>query len=214
MGLLSLNDVTTVLQTGSLTTDQQLYYQFLINAAEAAIQRLCGRKFVRATYTDYLNSNPTDEITLRETPVASITAIYMDAERVFGADKLLDPSTYQLKLDGYSNDSESGIVYRIKGTWNPGDSWCQLPGRAPILPRRVPGCIKVVYPAGFATCPYDLRMAICHTIAYLRTTTANGAGFRSESDEGYSYSLNTPDEELLKIGSVSSVVARLRRFVS
>lgn len=223
MGLLNVNDVATVMQLGTLDADSKNYWQFLLNSAEAAIQRLSSRRFARATYTDYSDSRDTDELLLRETPVASIVAIYEDKNRVFGPDTLVDPSKYQLKLDGYSNDSESGIVTRINGCWNLAGSWWGWPGlmgNVSLIARgprnrlnKIPGCIKAVYLGGFAIIPYDLRTAIIQTVAYLDKSMPHGAAFKSDSHEGYSWSIATPDEELMRIGSVGSVVARYRRFV-
>jgi hypothetical protein len=210
--LVSLDDVVIALRLGTLDEADEDYYQFLLNSAVAAIQRLTGRRFARATYTDYLDSRDFDEITLRETPVISITGIYEDRDALFGGDTLIDSTKYRLKLDGYSGDSESGIVRRINSYWNLSGDWSRIPGAIAYRAQRIPGCIKVVYVGGFASTPSDLKKAICDTVAFMRSTTANGAGFRGESDEGYSYTLNTADEDLLKIGSVRNIVANYRRF--
>lgn len=104
-----------------------------------------------STYVDYLDGPARDDYTrldLRVRPVASITSIYDDPDRLYGAGELVASSEYTL-------DGEAGVV-RIDGDAT--HAWTTA--------RRA---IKVTYTAGWTdgSAPADLRRALLEIVGSL-----------------------------------------------
>lgn len=105
------------------------------------ICKQANRKFLKAAYTEYFNGGTgINKVFLREYPVASITTVHDDPDRVYGDDALLDS-------DDYVVDGDTGILYFdtfvSKGLRN----------------------IKVVYEGGYDPIPNDIKLCACVLIA-------------------------------------------------
>jgi hypothetical protein len=60
--------------------------------------------------------------------------------------------------------------------------------------------------------PADIELAVWQIVAQLRSGRTTGQTAASESYEDYSRSFATPDADILRVGSVSQIVRRYRRF--
>lgn len=148
--LAELDDIKGYL---NLTTeDDDVLLSDIIKRKNAHVKQYCQRDFLQATYTEYHsgggpsillpfqypNINGMLALMLEQYPVSSITAIYDDVGRTYGADSLIDPDNYAIA------DPNNGIV--------------ELDGLS--LCKGVKN-IKVVYVAGYAASelPEDLKEA-------------------------------------------------------
>jgi hypothetical protein len=87
----------------------------LIPAVDAFIAQYCNRTLEQATVTEYYSTRAGQTtLRLKIYPVASITSIHDDVDRVYGADTLLAASDYVL------DDAEAGIVKLDGCTFNEG----------------------------------------------------------------------------------------------
>src|SRR5206468_145163 len=73
------------------------------------------------------------------------------------------------------------------------------------------GNIKVTYLGGYASVPPDLQLAVWQILAEQRTRRDRGQAVLGEGYDGYSIQLATPDVDVLRIGSVASIVGQYRR---
>ncbi len=217
--LTNLSEVAAYLQLGTITDAEVPFLLMLIAAAEAAVMRICQRKFYRQVVTEYLSGNTTQTILLTETPVVSITNLYLDPNGLYGQG--VDPfpaSTLQvsgvdyfLKIDSPDGMSYSGCVNRIRRAWP--IQWEGVPrwNLTPV-PVGVPGCVKVTYVSGTNLIPADLKQALFAIIADRRNTAQYGNAIVSESFESYSMSLGSAMDEAMKVGSVARTLNSYRRF--
>jgi hypothetical protein len=108
----------------------------LIPVLGAFIARHCNRVIEQATVTEY-HSTREGQTTLRlkQYPVASITSLYDDPDRVYGSDTLLATTDYVLE------DGNAGLV-RLAG----------------IVFGAGINNVKAVYPGGFASGSDDLKI--------------------------------------------------------
>jgi hypothetical protein len=127
--------------------------EFLINAASAAIENYCYRKFAEASYADEeYDGTGIRNLYLKNYPVQSITEIKVD-------DVILSATEYKVR-------KESGTVVRPKSRWQEG-----------ILN------LKVSYIAGYVTpeqvakdatktrtLPFDLELTCKHLVMFYYKT--------------------------------------------
>lgn len=139
MSVLDRDYVMSILNYDSKLQDKvDLAIAWIQSRAESII----GRSLESATYTWYLNGHGTDVIILPVCPVASITNIYLDADRTFST---------ALAATDYYLDADAGLVNLYNHT-------------TPNAIRSV----KVVAVAGYTstTLPADLKAAFIEGITY------------------------------------------------
>lgn len=207
-------------ETSTSDSDAKMYLG-LLTAAETAVKKLCGRNFTYGTYTEYIDGNGLQAISLKETPVTSITSLYLDTSgfwnasgTAFDSTKLLTAGTdYALKLDGVNGLSNSGLVYRLTRVWPATMNYVSynLNPRLTGINGPCLGCVKVVYLGGYSLIPEDLKQAIYQVVQDRKQAIANGMNLSSESFEGYSWSAGNMEQEVQKMGSVMRVVNSYRR---
>lgn len=208
-------------ETSTSDADAKMYLG-LLTAAESAVKRICGRQFVRQTVTEFLDGNGLQAVSLRETPVQSITSVYLDTSGYygqgtnspFGSTTLLTAGAdYFLKIDNNLGTSDCGLLFRTTRVWPANNNYVQYNLTPRITPVNGPcfGCIKVVYSGGYSLIPEDLKMAVYQIVQDRKASIAQGEKFSSENFEGYGYSLGTPDNELMRIGSVGRILNSYRR---
>ena len=208
-------------ETSTSDADAKMYLG-LLTAAESAVKRICGRQFVRQTVTEFLDGNGLQAVSLRETPVQSITSVYLDTAGYYGqgdsspfsaSTLLTSGSDYFLKIDNNLGTSDCGLLFRTTRVWPANNNYVQYNLTPRITPVNGPcfGCIKVVYSGGYGLIPEDLKMAIYQIVQDRRGAISQGEKLTSESFENYAYSLGTPDNELMRIGSVGRILNSYRR---
>lgn len=133
-------DIKTML--GLTTTAQDTLLDLIKNAVEARVQRMTGRDFLipSVDYTEYYDGDGSNVLRLDQRPIISISSIYSDPARLFGAETLIPAS------DLISNDAKG---WRL--------------GYVELLTYKFLKGIKstkITYSAGYTTIPYDLSMAV------------------------------------------------------
>lgn len=145
IALTTLADAKTFAKVTAATSEDTIIGD-LINAVSQQINAYCGRRFIEATYTDYLDGDGSRDLILPQCPVVSITTLADDPLRVWGTDTQKDVSGSVIL------DQVAGLVT----LWNQGGFF--LHGSRNV---------KVVYIAGFVltaaanhfTLPYEVTLA-------------------------------------------------------
>jgi len=139
MALTSLTKVKEFLRITDNNDDTLLTN--LISRVEKEVKEYCQRDFEATDYTEYYDGDGTDTLLVDNYPINSVSELYDDPDRDFGADTLIDPSDYVI----YSEEGKvvlDGSVFS-KGKKN----------------------IKIVYNAGYTTIPADLEQAVIKLVA-------------------------------------------------
>jgi uncharacterized phiE125 gp8 family phage protein len=144
VALVTLTDAKQYLKV--TTSNDDAILATLINSVSAWIQGYLKRNLVSKTYTEYYSGDGSNELILRNTPIVSITSIYVDSLRAWASDNLVDSTDYIIKKG-------SGIVqaFNLLYGWTCGES-----------------NIKITYVAGYSigitggdgTLPHDIRLAV------------------------------------------------------
>ena len=162
---LGANALTTWVRaktTLGFSDEQQAAVEFLIDAVSATANRISGRKLKARDYADIrIDGLGRDSIVLPEFPIVSLSGIYVDSSRVFGAESALGITEYQIV-------SDSGIIRLYSGNFP-----CGI------------GNIKVMGNLGFAVIPEDLELAVLEGVGCNRRRLEAGTtGMRQMSADG------------------------------
>jgi hypothetical protein len=159
------------------TTYDALVENF-IDGVSWQFNKYSGRLLKARDITEYTEGANTLTIKLKQWPVNSITSIFIDAEREYGATTEITDYTFH----------ETGLVFSDTYSFS-----------------AVPNAVKIVYNAGYSTIPYDLKVAALDQIKWLfrrhrdnsegvtSETTINGSTTRTEDGE-----MLTTSMEILK----------------
>ncbi len=202
----------------------------ILYAAESRVRRYCNRLFTKNTYTEYPVLNWAQPIFLTETPVQSITSLYLDwgasagqSANPFPADTLLDPTTdYFLDRDrNLDNYSDTGFIYRSGGTgigfWGGGGpggwaaGYARYPGKLSYSRVPVKGAVKCTYVGGYTTIPYDLKMIVWNTATIMRQFAPSGRLMNNWSGEGLSIGYMQMENLIKNYWSNQSIIDSYRR---
>lgn len=200
---------------GYTATARDHAYAALLAAVEQAVKNRCRKRLEPETYTVVLTPPPSARLALRQTPVRSVTSLWVNAAAngdpaAFTSDHLLTPYTdYWLEV-GEDGMSHTGIVWRVGGrAWGAGGmvgggslaAW--TPAVSPVLlagggglTRSItpnPGSVKVTYAAGYPATPEPVLAAIHMAVSRLFDLRRTGVGLGSESWNGYSRGLAAVD---------------------
>ena len=107
----------------------QTFVEKLIDISSGQINRLTGRLLAARALTEYQDGGGSNLIYTIQSPVNSVTSLYIDTERAWGADT-------EISSDDYVLTSETGRIF-LTAT------------RTPIYP----GCVRIIYNGGFAAGP-------------------------------------------------------------
>lgn len=184
MAVLTYNELKVYLGLGTVSSDVEATYTVLMNSAISMVESYIGMAIEQHTVTEYLDGNGSQRIRLKERPVISVSEVNVDSGRLFAADTELDTDEYYLDSSG-----KTGILVRLGNAF-----W---PNRRVFLPTNLSstllpgeGNIKVVYSAGYATVPNDLKLAVALITQQAYQSKAFGQMLSSESHDGYSYTLS------------------------
>jgi len=126
---------------------------------------LCGVTYdatsAYTTETEYLNGDGSDVIILNKLPVRTVTSLYLDGSRAFGADSLVDSSAI------ITNDLDKGLIY-LDGYLTPKGA----------------GTVKIVYTAGYkkTDAPADFKQIIINEVVAMFLENIGGVNTVEESD--------------------------------
>ncbi|MFO0919441.1 MAG: phage head-tail connector protein [Planctomycetaceae bacterium] len=188
--------------------------------ADQMIKSYLKRNIEQATYVEFYSGDGTNIIRLRQSPVQSITSLYLDNAGFFGkapnsfaaASQLSEGADFVLDRDNNSatEKSTSGILWRINGAWDRPSS--RVNGTLSTIPGNAMGNVKVTYVAGYATVPADIQAACIQAVAQFREMQVVGLS-QSENYEDYSYTLADPSVQEKVMGSMKSLLKPYRKFV-
>lgn len=176
--------------------------------------------FFARQFVEFHRGGGTSRLYLRETPVQSISSIYLDnaaywgsADGAFAASTLLtDGTDYALVLDdSRGQESRSGLIERINDAW---PSIVVRPsGLLAGMPQPGLGNIKVTYVGGYRRLPGDIELAIARYVATIRNEAKAGGPLESESLDYYSYTRVSPDMQAKAMGSIQQLLGRYKTWV-
>lgn len=125
-------------------TDQDDLLDDLISAVSEQAKLDTGRQLESSVITEYHVGDGTNRLMLNEWPVNSIASIHDDDDRVWDANDAIDTDDIQISNQVPGLIIYDGGYFTIGTTEN----------------------IKVVYNAGYATIPADLKQAVKELCAY------------------------------------------------
>lgn len=221
-------------QLGITSVSQDAAIDLWRIGADAAIKAYTHRDLEQTTYpgcatggegdSGYYDGTGSLFLLLRQTPVTSITALYVDAtgrydqnpDGAFASATLQTYGTdYDLRWDGClpgttTKCSHSGILRRFGAAWPA--SYVRRVGS--LLPGMVSngGSVKIAYVAGYSTIPGDLVIAVGQIVAVMRSQAKQGMPLTSESQGAYSYSLASQVLGTMpQLGTTRQLLAKYRR---
>lgn len=150
--LVSLDLVKSYVGDEGVDVDVDSLLCDLINGVSESIRTNCDRLFHQADCIEYHDGDLSDCIIPNQYPVNSVASIYDDTERVFGADTLIDSTTYVIV------DKIIIRLFETGGYFNQGIQ-----------------NVKLTYNFGFAVIPLDLQQA-CVEIVSLKLKEGRGGG--------------------------------------
>jgi len=180
--LVTIERVKTYLEIANTETAQDVLLQDLIARLGAWAERYCDRSFAKATYTEQRDGDGMDTLLVRQWPLVSVTSLYDDPLRVFGAGTQIAASDFAV----YANQGMirlDGLVFSV-GIQN----------------------VQVTYEAGYADIPEDLQQALIELIAD-RFRNKENQGIRSLAIG--SYRVDYSEDELPS--EIRSVLEGYRR---
>lgn len=139
--LATVNDITNFLGIQS-PTDRDLL-EDLINNVSASIESYCDRKFLSRSFTEYHDGLNISRIYPYQYPITTISGIWEDAGWSWDSTTLITSSNYRI------DNSARFVVFN---DYNP------------MIDEEN---IKIIYTAGYATIPYDIRQACIQEVVRL-----------------------------------------------
>lgn len=179
-----LKDALTRNGLGSVSNDELNFY---VRAVSEAVDRYCGRNFVRRTYTEWPALEGMPYVVLTERPVYKVISVNYDSyggfgqvPNTFGASTLLTPGEhYTLEYSDLANPtvSKSGRLFNTDGVWPVQSS--RMRGELGLSQRAARGTLKVVYDGGYDFPPEDLVMASINWVVKILTGMRGGGRLQS-----------------------------------
>lgn len=170
--LCSLADVKNYLGIEGAVSTKDNLIESLIDSCSTFIESYCQRQFKSRSRVEYYSGDGhSNKLIPKYYPIISITSIYDDTSRGYGADYLMDPDDYTV-LD-------NRIIAFGTGVFSFGYN-----------------NIKLTYIAGYATIPFDLKQAAIELVAMkVREGEIGGIlGLTSKSDQqGFSFTYKDID---------------------
>jgi hypothetical protein len=156
--------------------------------------------------TEYYCGPNDPTLVLRESPVVSISSVYLDsgayfaqASGAFAADTLLTAGV------DYALDARRGFLVKIGGVW-PGVN-AQARGLLASGVTEGVGNIRVTGIYGYAPIPADLQLAACQVVAEMKASARLGGALSSERTDYYSYTRASAADVSTMLGSSMSILA-------
>lgn len=153
-GLTTLNALREYLKKDINDTADDTLLQKTITRVSAEIEKRCNRIFLAANYTEYYAGNGGNKLCLKHWPVNSIASLYIDDDRQWESDDLIDSD------DIIISDELPGLIILDNGE---------------LFSKTINNIenIKITYNAGYATIPSDLEQR-CIEICVARYMKSGG----------------------------------------
>jgi hypothetical protein len=193
VALVSTTSMTTYLGV-SLGSTEESECDLLINSASILAAMMCARgldvngvsRFLSTSRTEYFDGDGSDTLYVKAYPISSVTSLYVDPDRDYGTNTLIDTGDYVY----YENEGK--IVT---------DGALLAGGRKSI---------KLTYTGGYTSAPADLQQAIKELVMfwYKRNTDKRvGVASVSVGDKSISYETDIPE-------SVKATFKRYRHWAA
>jgi len=152
--------------------DQENMLKFYINTASEFCNVETHRLLKSRTLTEYYSGDGSNTLLVDQYPITTLTSVYDDPARAYGADTLIDSGDLVIMPEGLA----CKIIYDggvfISGVKN----------------------LKVTYIAGYITIPYNLQQACLELIAYFfKNSDENRFGVVSRTVGDGSLTVETTD---------------------
>ena len=189
--LTTLVDVKLFL--GITDTSQDAFLNAMITRMSGFIERQCNRVFGIADYTEYYDADEANGgvLNLKQGPLVSISHLYNDVTRAFGADTEIDAADFVF----YSPEAMVQLL----------EDQCFDVGFQ---------AIKILYRAGYTTIPDDLAQGCIDLIAFKFYQRAAGGGTISSktlADASFTYVVDKGGSEG-KISVPSGTLAVIQSY--
>jgi len=125
--------------TSDQTTDDALLENLIMQETKN-IQTVCRRDFFYNTYTEYRDGDGSDVIFVDNFPIETVTGIYDDTTRAFGAGTLIAAADYYV-------DTINGMIRLLNTVTTPASA-----------------NVKIVYTGGYKVIPKDLELACAQMV--------------------------------------------------
>ena len=184
--LIAASDLKTHLQIAAATATWDTVLAALATAASKAIEIYCDREFTdTAARVEYYDGNGYDVLTPRHHPIISVTSLYDDPSRDFGASTLIDATYYYIDT---TNGSRRIVL---------------APGPYTRVFAIARGNIKLTYRSGYASnvFPADLVLAAKSLGAfYFNRRKSEGRTNESMGNLSMSHAQEWPEDVRLILG--------------
>lgn len=218
-----LRQVKSILEIPMANKREDKNLLFICTWASAWIEELLNRPGMSyKRRTEYYDGTGTQQILLKSRPVYTTPSIevYFDEGGNYGAvsgsfdsgtTALTYGSDFVVRVDQEDGTSRSGILIRLNSVW-PKRSYRQQGLLSPFFGPN-PGCIKVVYSAGYTVdnMPEPLRMASVSLVAKIRNFFPLGMEIVNESYENRYISYILQNRDYL-LGQVKDVILMHRNW--
>lgn len=189
MAIITATQYKTYAGVSDTSLDAQL--AVIIPAVQAELERLCGRVFDGATFTEYYDGLNASTINLKNGPIASVTSVALVS---------IDHATtyYTYGTTGYGIELDTAILSLYQGadrfTAVPETDGLPIPRnftRGNTFPRHHRN-VKVVYVGGYGASPYtampaDLQMLMYRLVAFEMAEIGKDLTLAGEKLGDYSY---------------------------
>jgi len=151
----------------SIREDHEEVTTMIIGAVSTQARKIMGRVITQTSLSEIRKGNGSRIILLKEFPVLSVTALFIDLKRAFLENTKIPESAFFL-------DKAVGKIELYNS----------------FFPSHSNGySIKIDYEAGFTDPPEDIQLAVLETIRWnYNRITLNGVGVRREEAEGITQS--------------------------
>ncbi|OQY32033.1 MAG: hypothetical protein B6241_12465 [Spirochaetaceae bacterium 4572_59] len=165
--LISWDEVNTLL---SIEDEYQAVTELIISSASLQARRIMGRNISLKTVDEILYGTGQSSIFLKEYPVKSLTALFVDLSFQFGPESQLDITEYWLVRE----------LGQIDLFW----------GAFPV--KACGRTVRIKYEAGFEETPADIKQALLETVKWnFNRILYDGVGVKNEKVDGVSTSFET-----------------------
>ena len=183
--LTTLAEFKTHLGIASSDTSQDTRLTQFLVGVEEAVKNFCREGLKSETVTEYYDGSGRELLVLRRRPLTAVSSVRVDAfgRAGLGADAFPEESAWEIGEDFFpkrvdQSEGNGSILIAVDRAWPEGR-----------------GNIKVVYTAGYASIPEDLKLGIHTLAAFVKSSAAAGLMKGSETIGRYSYSLLTGANE-------------------
>ena len=90
------------LNIASADTSQDVRLELLVNAATQRIEVMTDRALKSRAHVELRSGRKSNIITMRQWPITAVSQINVDSDNLFGADSILDPTSYAICDEGNS----------------------------------------------------------------------------------------------------------------